>query len=173
MSSDPAQITALTVEELVKRLAPELLQRDLLLATAESCTGGGIAAALTALPGSSSWFECGFVTYSNQAKSQLLNVPESLFEPDAPGAVSEETALAMVQGALTNSRAHLATAVTGIAGPDGGSKDKPVGTVWIAWRWGQKARAECFCFEGDRDAVRLATQATALRGLLELLADHD
>lgn len=159
------------IKDYVERLANMLLSKGVLLATAESCTGGGIAAALTALPGSSRWFDCGFVTYSNEAKTHMLNVPDSLFEIVGPGAVSEETALAMAKGALANSRAQLSVAVTGIAGPDGGTDEKPVGTVWIAWHWQGHSRARCFHFDGDREQVRLATQAAALQGLLEALAE--
>ena len=155
---------------MVGQLAERLLADEILLATAESCTGGGIAAALTALPGSSQWFDCGFVTYSNAAKTRLLNVPESLFDLPGPGAVSEETALAMAKGALANSQAQLAVAVTGIAGPDGGTDEKPVGTVWIAWQWQTRALARCFHFRGDRAAIRLATQVAALEGLVALVS---
>ena len=139
------------------------------MATAESCTGGWIAQALTALAGSSNWFDSGFVTYSNDSKQRLLDVPEVNFEIDGPGAVSEETVLAMTQGALSNSRANVAVAVSGIAGPDGGSDEKPVGTVWIAWQWETKSLARCFQFSGDREAVRLATVIAALEGTLSLL----
>jgi nicotinamide-nucleotide amidase len=158
------------IENSAQQLAERLLADEILLATAESCTGGGIAAALTALPGSSRWFDCGFVTYSNEAKSHLLNVPEALFELCGPGAVSEETALAMAKGAVANSRAQLAVAVTGVAGPDGGTPEKPVGTVWIAWHWQGHGTVQCFRFAGDRAAVRLATQAAALEGLLKVLS---
>jgi nicotinamide-nucleotide amidase len=160
------------IDKLVAELAERLLAEEILLATAESCTGGGISEALTARAGSSRWFDCGFVSYSNSAKSRLLNVPESLFDLPGPGAVSEETALAMARGALANSRAELAVAVTGIAGPDGGSKEKPVGTVWIAWQWQQQALAHCFHFRGDRATVRLATIVAALEGLLSLLGGN-
>ncbi len=156
-------------DELARQLAEILSAKEVLLATAESCTGGGIAEALTRIPGSSEWFDCGFVTYSNEAKSRLLNIPESLFDIVGPGAVSEEVALAMANGALANSRADLSVAVTGIAGPDGGSKEKPVGTVWIAWHWGEKHFAKCFHFKGDRHEVRLATVTAALEGLLALV----
>ena len=139
------------------------------MATAESCTGGWISQSLTALAGSSNWFDTGFVTYSNDAKQKLLEVPASFFEFDGPGAVSEETVLAMTQGALNNSRANVAVAVSGIAGPDGGTDEKPVGTVWIAWQWEAKSLARCFQFSGDREAVRLATVIAALEGTLSLL----
>ncbi len=139
------------------------------MATAESCSGGWIAQSLTALAGSSNWFDTGFVTYSNDAKQKLLEVPGSFFEIDGPGAVSEETVLAMTQGAINNSRANVAVAVSGIAGPDGGSDEKPVGTVWIAWQWQNKSLARCFQFTGDREAVRFASVTAALEGTLSLL----
>lgn len=161
------------IEQLVSDLAQQLTAQDIVLATAESCTGGGIAEALTSLPGSSNWFDCGFVTYTNSAKSRLLNVPDSLFDLAGPGAVSEATALAMAKGAVANSSADLAVAVTGIAGPDGGSKEKPVGTVWIAWRWHQQCLAKHFQFRGDRPEVRLATIVAALEGLLALVSGGD
>ncbi|CAE7161823.1 pncC [Symbiodinium microadriaticum] len=139
------------------------------MATAESCTGGWIAQSLTALAGSSAWFDTGFVTYSNAAKQRLLDVPPVYFVTGGPGAVSEETVLAMTGGAIAHSEASAAVAVSGIAGPDGGSKDKPVGTVWIAWQVDEQADARCFHFDGDREAVRLAAVAEALSGLLERL----
>lgn len=164
------EVTQERVQELVGQLAEALLAREIWLATAESCTGGGIAEALTSLAGSSRWFDCGFVTYSNEAKMRLLNIPDSLFDqPVGPGAVSEEVALAMANGARANSRAELAVAVTGIAGPDGGTEEKPVGTVWIAWQWQQQALARKFLFKGDRAAVRLATTVAALEGLVALV----
>ena len=160
-----------TISELVTRLANALLSRKLIISTAESCTGGWISQSLTALAGSSQWFDTGFVTYSNASKQRLLQVPAALFQIDAPGAVSEETVRAMVKGALANSRANLAVAVSGIAGPDGGSNDKPVGTVWIAWQWQDKTMARCFRFIGNREAVRLATVVAALEGCLLLLGE--
>jgi len=157
------------IDELVQRLADQLLSNHIMLATAESCTGGGIAQALTALAGSSRWFDSGFVTYSNAAKQKMLGVPSYLFEPGAAGAVSEETVRAMTAGAIANSAAEIAVAVSGVAGPDGGSKDKPVGTVWIAWQLREQCRAQRFQFSGDREAVRTATVEAGLSGLLKLL----
>jgi len=154
------------VGPLVAALADALRARDWRLATAESCTGGLIAGACTDLAGSSDWFERGFVTYSNAAKSELLDVPAAVIA--AHGAVSEAVARGMVQGALRHSAADLAVAVTGIAGPGGGSADKPVGTVWLAWRGPRGERAERQVFAGDRAAVRQATVECALQGLLEL-----
>ncbi len=138
-----------------------------MLVTAESCTGGMIAARCTDLPGSSHWFERGFVTYSNSAKSELLGVPDALIEEH--GAVSEPVARAMAKGALQNAHAQVSLAVTGIAGPGGGSKDKPVGTVWFAWLVAQHISSEQCVFEGDRLAVREATVRHALLGLLDRL----
>jgi nicotinamide-nucleotide amidase len=138
-----------------------------MMATAESCTGGLIAAACTELSGSSDWFERGFVTYSNAAKCELLAVPTALI--DTHGAVSEAVAYAMVTGALAHSRAQCAVAVTGVAGPTGGSADKPVGTVWLAWATAQGVQAEHHQFPGDRTAVRQATVQRALAGLLQRL----
>ena len=153
--------------ELVERLAAVLLNKALKLATAESCTGGLIAAACTDLAGSSAWFERGFVTYSNEAKMDLLGVEERLLR--RAGAVCEGTARAMAQGALARSRAQVAVAVTGVAGPTGGSPAKPVGTVWFGFAVpGQLLTEKCH-FEGDRAAVRAATVQHALRRLLELL----
>ena len=153
----------------VESLASLLLARGQSLATAESCTGGLIAASCTELAGSSAWFERGFVTYSNEAKTELLGVPAELIARH--GAVSEEVARAMAAGALARSRADLAVAVTGIAGPTGGTEAKPVGTVWLAWAERGDAQhagavhAEKMWFPGDRRAVRGATVAHALAGL--------
>lgn len=137
------------------------------LVTAESCTGGWIAKTMTDIAGSSDWFDSGMVAYSYEAKQALLGVrPQTL---ETHGAVSRETAIEMVSGALVNSGASVAVAVTGIAGPGGGSEGKPVGTVWIGWkRRGGYARAQIFHFEGDRDAVRRQTVAAALDGLQTL-----
>ena len=152
----------------VVRLADALRARGWSLATAESCTGGLIAAACTDLAGSSDWFERGFVTYSNAAKQELLGVDEALIR--AHGAVSRPVVLAMAAGALARSRAQLAVAVTGIAGPAGGSPDKPVGTVWIATASQDgAAQACCFRFDGDRRAVREATVREAFTLLLARL----
>jgi nicotinamide-nucleotide amidase len=151
---------------LVSDLAAQLQARGAQLATAESCTGGLIAATCTDVSGSSAWFERGFVTYSNQAKTELLGVDAALI--DAHGAVSEAVARAMAEGALARSRAQVAVAVTGVAGPTGGSPDKPVGTVWLAWSvQGGDTRALRCKFPGDRAAVRWATVAQALQGLLD------
>lgn len=145
-----------------------LLARNESLTLAESCTGGGLACAVTEIAGSSAWFERGFVTYSNAAKSELLGVPEITIERH--GAVSEATARAMAEGALAHSPAHWAIAITGIAGPAGGSADKPVGTVCFAWAGRDLGcQAQTRCFSGDRSAVRAQSVAYALRGLIHLL----
>jgi nicotinamide-nucleotide amidase len=156
-----------TTQELVHTLAAELRSRGWMLASAESCTGGLIAAACTELSGSSDWFERGFVTYSNAAKTELLGVPAALIEQH--GAVSEPVARAMAAGALVHSCAQLSVAVTGVAGPNGGSADKPVGTVWLAWTTPAGVTAERCHFPGDRAAVRQSTVVQALAGLLERL----
>lgn len=156
------------LREQAQQLGERLRSRHESLVTAESCTGGWIAKVATDISGSSDWFDCGIVAYSYEAKQALLRVrPQTLEEH---GAVSRETVLEMVAGALVNSGAAIAVAVTGIAGPGGGSEGKPVGTVWIGWkRRGQYARAELFQFEGDRDAVRRQTVAAAMQGLDGLL----
>jgi len=134
------------------------------LVTAESCTGGWIAKTVTDIAGSSDWFDCGIVAYSYEAKQALLSVNPRTVE--AHGAVSRETVIEMVSGALIHSGASVAIAVTGIAGPAGGTPDKPVGTVWIGWkRRGGYPQAEVFHFDGDREAVRRQTVAAALAGL--------
>ena len=149
------------------QISTTLLARGWMLATAESCTGGMIAAACTDLAGSSQWFERGFVTYSNEAKAEMLAVPPGLIEEH--GAVSESVARAMADGALAHSRAQVSLAVTGIAGPTGGTEAKPVGTVWFAWCVGGETHSEMQHFAGDRAAVRMATVRYALKRLLSLL----
>jgi len=152
---------------LAQQLGQALLARGWVLATAESCTGGGIGAAITAVPGSSAWFDGGVISYSNRAKQALLGVSaESLLQF---GAVSEPVAKQMALGALQCCAADLAVAVSGIAGPDGGSAEKPVGTVWIAWAKADgEVTASRFVFAGDRQSVRQQTVAAALQGLLAL-----
>ena len=148
-------------------VADLLVKRGWLLATAESCTGGLIAAACTDLAGSSAWFERGFVTYSNAAKTEMLGVDASLIA--AHGAVSEAVVRAMAQGALTHSKAQVAVAVTGVAGPSGGSVEKPVGTVWFGFLVGSQLTSEMKRFDGDRAAVRAASVKHALQRLVQLL----
>ncbi|MGH8461125.1 MAG: CinA family protein [Stenotrophobium sp.] len=147
-----------------------LLRRGESLAVAESCTGGLIAKRVTDVAGSSGWFDCGLVTYSNRAKQQLLGVPDAVLASD--GAVSLATVRAMVQGVLRGSPANWGIAVTGIAGPDGGSRNKPVGTVWLSWqRRGFEAEAQRFQFAGNREQVREQAAQTALEQLLRRLRD--
>lgn len=155
------------IPTLVEQLAAELKARGWMMATAESCTGGLIAGACTELSGSSDWFERGFVTYSNAAKTELLGVPAALIT--AEGAVSKAVARAMAAGAVAHARVPLAVAVTGVAGPTGGSADKPVGTVWFGWATPDGVAAERQRFGGDRAAVRQATVQHALAGLLQRL----
>ncbi len=157
---------------LVSALGQRLLARGECLASAESCTGGWVAKVCTDQAGSSAWFERGFVTYSNAAKQELLGVAADTLA--AHGAVSEATVREMAAGALARSAAHWSLAISGIAGPGGGSADKPVGTVWLAWAgpdgWQQ---ACCKHFDGDRDAVRRQSVAAALVGLLDHLNERN
>lgn len=157
-----------TLCALAQRTGERLQAAHLMLVTAESCTGGWIAKTITDVAGSSAWFDCGLAAYSYEAKQALLGVrPQTL---ETHGAVSRETAIEMVSGALVHSGASVAVAVTGIAGPGGGTEDKPVGTVWVAWkRRGGYPRATLFHFDGDRDAVRRQTVSAALEGLAPVL----
>jgi len=152
-------------EALSRRLGARLRETGAMCVTAESCTGGLVAGAITDIAGSSAWFERGFVTYSNEAKMELLGVPEGTLATH--GAVSEPAARAMAEGALARSRAHLAVAVTGVAGPSGGTPDKPVGMVCFAWSGrGLPTTSITRSFPGDRAAVRQASVVAALEGLL-------
>lgn len=153
----------------VETLAALLRERQWMLAAAESCTGGMIAAACTDLAGSSEWFERGFVTYSNEAKTELLGVDAALIHDH--GAVSEVVARAMAFGAVRHSHAQAGVAVTGIAGPGGGSPGKPVGTVWFAFMVDGKLSSETRRFDGDRAAVRRQTVDHALQRLIERIAE--
>ncbi|HET9820047.1 MAG TPA: CinA family protein [Rhodanobacteraceae bacterium] len=165
---DPPISSDRVLHALAQDVADALRERGQMLATAESCTGGWIAKLMTDLAGSSAWFQGGAVTYSNGLKQSLLGVAASTLEQH--GAVSRECALEMVRGALERLASDVAVAVTGIAGPTGGTPDKPVGTVWIAWQCrGGDARAELFHFDGDRDAVRRRTVAAALEGIRKSL----
>ena len=160
------------IDEDLFALATELgraaLAKGALIATAESCTGGLVAGVITAVAGSSDWFERGFVTYSNAAKIEELGVPSDAI--DRFGAVSEEVALAMAKGAVRASRAEWATAVTGIAGPTGGSAEKPVGTVCFAWAGPSMHQAVQCLLAGDRAAIRRESVRLALQGLIDRLA---
>ncbi len=156
--------------ELARQLGKVLKQQGMKIATAESCTGGGIAQAITEIPGSSAWFDRGFVTYSNTAKLQMLQVKQSTLEKY--GAVSEEVAIEMVEGALKNSDADLAVSVTGIAGPEGGTEQKPVGTVYIACKIkGKDGRCLFKEFSGNRGGIREQTIQNALSICLIFFSD--
>lgn len=152
---------------LAKQVGKALKSRNMLLATAESCTGGGIAQTVTKVSGSSDWFDRGFVTYSNVSKEEMLGVSPDTMK--IHGAVSEVTAREMADGALQYSRAQITLAVTGIAGPTGGTPEKPVGTVWFAWVSKGKAKTACHLLTGDRDAIRVKATRIALQGVLDLL----
>lgn len=158
------------LQTLARDVADLLLAKHLTLATAESCTGGWIAKILTDIPGSSAWFEGGVVAYAYEAKESLLGVSPQTLEQH--GAVSQATAVEMVSGALARFGTGVAVAVTGIAGPTGGMPDKPVGTVWVAWkRRGGYAHSEVCHFAGDRDAVRRRTVGHALQGIRRMLTE--
>jgi nicotinamide-nucleotide amidase len=153
-----------SLQALAGEVGRRLKSAGLKLATAESCTGGWISKALTDVVGSSDWFERGFVTYSNEAKATMLGVRQGSL--DQYGAVSEPVVREMAEGAAHWSRAQVAVAVSGIAGPDGGSEKKPVGTVWIGWRWADgRVVARHFLFKGDRASVRFQAVLAALEGL--------
>jgi nicotinamide-nucleotide amidase len=156
---------------LAAEVGTALKERGLFLTTAESCTGGGVAQAATEIAGCSDWFDCGFVTYSNDSKTNMLGVPANLIAQQ--GAVSEETAKAMAEGALANSNADVALSTTGIAGPGGPSPGKPVGTVCFGWARGAITHTERLVFNGDRQAVRRQTVVHALKGLMRFLALSD
>jgi nicotinamide-nucleotide amidase len=161
-----------TPETLARQVGETLFAKRLKLVTAESCTGGWTAKVLTDIAGSSTWFERGFVTYSNESKRESLGVHAATLE--SFGAVSERTAGEMAAGALAHSRADVALAITGIAGPGGGSPDKPVGTVWFGWaRRGDAAQVAQHQFSGDREAIRRQAVMTALQGVIDLLAGGD
>ena len=154
---------------LARALGAACQRRGVRVATAESCTGGGVAEAITRIAGSSAWFDRGFVTYSNEAKQQLLDVPRETIA--AYGAVSEQAARDMAAGALAHSAADASVAITGVAGPSGGSVEKPVGLVWLAWAArGADVQTRRFRFRGGRASVRRQSVAVALQGLLDLLA---
>ena len=155
------------LQQLSEKLAEILNEKQLKLAVAESCTGGGIAYALTGLSGSSAWFERGFVTYSNEAKHEMLGVPNELLIEY--GAVSEAVAKAMAGGAVKHSYADIAVSVTGVAGPNGGSKEKPVGTVWFGFCVNQELHALLKQFDGDRASVREQSISFALEEVMKLL----
>lgn len=155
--------------ELAAQIGTELKEKRLLLTVAESCTGGGVAQAITEIAGSSDWFDCGFVTYSNSSKSELLNIPAALIARH--GAVSEEIAAAMAEGAIANSEGNVSLSTTGIAGPTGAVPGKPIGTVCFGWVVGGVTHTERLIFTGDRHAVREQTVAHALKKLLRYLQE--
>jgi len=158
------------MDELARRLGRLLKRRRLKLVTAESCTGGWAAQAVTAIAGSSDWFERGFITYSNDAKRELLGVSARTLRKF--GAVSEETAREMARGALRRGRGSIALSITGVAGPGGGSRAKPVGTVCFGWAARGTLRSETRHFRGDRRSVRRQSVLHALRGVLELVEER-
>ncbi len=156
------------MKNLAHKVGQVLLEKGLKMATAESCTGGWVAQAVTAVPGSSGWFDCGFVSYSNTAKQKMLGVDAEVLENS--GAVSEKVVAQMAEGALRNSDANIAVAISGIAGPDGGTEDKPVGTVWLAWAIEGHPTVSCLSFfNGDRDDIRQQAVEQALEGIMAYL----
>ncbi len=156
------------MKNLAQKVGETLLAKGMKLATAESCTGGWVAQAVTAVAGSSGWFDCGFVSYSNTAKQKMLGVDPAVLE--ARGAVSEAVVAQMAEGALRNSDANIAVAISGIAGPGGGSEDKPVGTVWLAWAIDGHPTVTCLSFfNGDRDEIRQQAVEQALEGVMAYL----
>lgn len=160
-------MTDSVIYSLAERLGVLLSQRSWQLATAESCTGGRIAAAITSVAGSSAWFECGVVSYANSIKQQLLSVDASILEEQ--GAVSESVVVGMAAGVRELAHANLSVAVSGVAGPGGGSQDKPVGTVWFAWQSPTQIKTSRQFFLGDRNRIQSAATEFALRGLIEML----
>lgn len=156
-----------TILDLAAQVGMAMQDRGLILATAESCTGGGIAQAITEIAGSTGWFDCGFVTYSNASKTEMLDVSAALIAQ--VGSVSEEVAAAMASGALGASNAHVAVSTTGIAGPTGAVPGKPVGTVCFGWANADTVHTERLVFSGDRRAVREQTVIHALQGLLRFI----
>ena len=155
------------MDELAKTLGARLRHASEILATAESCTGGWAAQVVTSVAGSSAWFERGFVTYSNEAKQELLGVRAETLR--AHGAVSEETACEMARGALERSRATVSVSITGVAGPAGGTPEKPVGTVCFAWARAGEVRSETRRFAGDRESIRRQSVILALEGVMRAL----
>lgn len=155
-----------TIHALAKKLGQVLLTQNLRCTVAESCTGGSLAAAITDIPGSSQWFDCGFVTYTNESKHQMLAVPQHMLA--SQGAVSEAVVRAMAEGALLASEANTSVAISGIAGPDGGSLEKPVGTVWLAWASRVcPTEVQCCSFIGDRFSIRQQAVQAGLEGLIQ------
>lgn len=163
-------MTDQTLQNFAQQLGEQLVAQKLLLATAESCTGGWVSKVITDIDGSSRWFDCALVTYSNQSKQDLLGVSPSTL--NQYGAVSQPVVKEMVLGLLDRCNAHIGVAISGIAGPGGGTADKPVGTVWLAWaKPGQVIESMRFQFKGDREQVRLQAVEQALKGVQRLLTD--
>jgi len=163
-----ARVSDEELHQLARELGDALLARGWMVATAESCTGGWVGQLLTAIPGSSAWFERGFITYANAAKQEMLGVPAETLE--TWGAVSEETASAMAAGALAHSHAQATLAISGVAGPGGGTPQKPVGLVCYGWALADGTRMSSTCrLDGDREEIRSRAVAAALRGLIELI----
>jgi len=157
------------MNEMIQQLAEQLIERGHTMGTAESCTGGMVAAQITAVNGSSKWFECGIVTYSNESKQMLLGVDAETLEQF--GAVSEPVVIQMVEGLLARTNASVGVSISGVAGPGGGSEQKPVGTVFFAWAGeGFQTRAQRMQFDGDREAVRKQATEYALRQLFEAIS---
>ena len=164
-----ARVAESELKQLAQDLGVKLQARQWRVATAESCTGGLVGQLLTSLPGCSSWFERGFITYSNVSKQEMLDVSATTLETF--GAVSEETASEMAKGALMHSHAHVSLSITGIAGPDGGTREKPVGLVCYGWALSDGTAMTSTCrLSGDREEVRTRAAAAALRGLIEFVA---
>ncbi len=159
------------IHQLAIRVGNQLRAGRLFLTSAESCTGGLVAAAITEISGSSQWFERGFITYSNQSKTEMIGVPTELIERH--GAVSEPVARAMAEGALRNSRAQIAVAITGLAGPGGETEHKAVGTVYFAWSNRLHTTSEMLLFKGERQQIRRSAATHALRGILQLLDEQE
>ncbi len=163
-----ARVSDAELNELARQLGEKLHARGWMLATAESCTGGWVGQLLTAVPGSSAWYERGFITYANASKAEMLGVPAATLE--SFGAVAEETAQAMADGALAHSHAQAALAISGIAGPGGGTPQKPVGLVCYGWALADGTRMTSSCrLDGDREEIRSRAVAASLRGLIDLL----
>jgi len=161
-------VTDNLIDDMAEQLGQLLVMHGQTLTVAESCTGGGLAEVITRIPGSSQWFDCGFVTYSNVAKQEVLGVDQSMLTKY--GAVSEEIACAMAEGALVKSHAQVSVSITGIAGPDGGTEEKPVGTVCLAWlRNGDAVRSTQVKFDGGRLQIRHQACLMALQGLIDIL----
>ncbi len=154
-----------SLQQAAERAGSKLKSAAWSVTAAESCTGGLVAAALTAVPGSSAWFELSWVTYSDSAKQSMLGVPQAALEQH--GAVSKQVVEAMAVGARVRAGSNLAVAVSGIAGPSGGTEDKPVGTVWIAWALIDQVESQCYQFEGDRHTIRMLSAVEAIVGCVK------